>query len=291
VQCHSSRVWSRTRTIPSLSLARPRGTCLSSARGISLVLFVFPEPFTDAPTNPASPLFALLLLSSNETCHGSAQKEKPARRAKSVEQIIKQVRAIRKKAERKAARAAAKERKRVERLEAEKAKRADAVLKSRKKAEEAAAKAQAKYEREERIAANRLQAAFDADDRQQAREDRARLKVASGKYAAHSTEEPCKVKILLPSLKVKLPLNGGPLNKQKAVRLKLSGAGITKVQKAPKRTLRTFRVKLCGARTLELYGAIKEPTAAVPAAVPAAVAAIISGPSSIKPPMLSGAFQ
>ena len=128
------------------------------------------------------------------------------------------------------------------------------MLKSRKKAEEAAAKAQAKHEREERIAANRLQAAFDADERQQAREERARLKAASGKYAAHSTEDPCTVKILRPSLKVKLPLNGGPLNKQKAVCLKLSGAGIAKVQKAPKQNFRTFRVKLCGARTLELYG-------------------------------------
>ena len=89
---------------------------------------------------------------------------------------------------------AAKERKRVERLQAEEAKRAAAVLKSRKKAEEAAAKAQAKHEREERIAANRLQAAFDADERQQAREERACLKAASGKYAAHSTEDPCTVK-------------------------------------------------------------------------------------------------
>ena len=39
----------RERVCFPLSLARPRGTCLSSARGISLVLFVFPEPFTDAP--------------------------------------------------------------------------------------------------------------------------------------------------------------------------------------------------------------------------------------------------
>ena len=184
----------------------------------------------------------------------------PARKEKTLKQYFKQLRAK----NRKAAREQAREHKRAERDEAEKAKRAAAVLKSRQKAEEVSAKQQAKHEREERIAASRLLAIFDADEKQQAREHEARHQAASGKYAAVSMG-PTKVKILHPSLKLKLPLNGGPV-KHKAVRLKLSGAGITKVQVVPpqrKPTLRAFRVKLCGARTLELYGAIAEPTPAV----------------------------